>query len=243
MIPTHLQHAPRSLSVSHVTFLASASWAGRWRRARHAALFVAALAVAHEAVYFVRYPDPAHAATAMSASGHDRYWLLFLVAATAAAVLLAAWVAWRLTGGVHAAAAERASREAGSDLLRHEWLAILRRVTPAVAAAFLVQENLEHAGAHGHFEGLNVYLGPGNELSLPALLAISALVAAGGALIRWRERLLIARLRARMPHHVARRRAELRSPRTWDITAALVRLRLLVARHDHDRAPPIACVA
>ena len=238
MIPTHLQHAPRSLSVSHVTFLASASWAGRWRRVRHAALFVAALAVAHEAVYFVRYPDPAHAATAMSDSGHDRYWLLFLVAATAAAALLAAWVAWRLTGGVHAAAAGRDSRATGNDSFRHEWLTILRRVTPAVAAAFLVQENLEHAAAHGHFEGLNVYIGFGNELSLPVLLAVTGVVAAVGALIRWRERVLIARLRARMPLHVARRRAELRSPGTWDITAALVRLRLLVARHDHDRAPP-----
>jgi hypothetical protein len=230
--------------VPTVTVLTSAVAAGRLRSLRHAGLVVVSLFLAHEAAYLVRFGDPGHTATIGREPGHA-YWPALLLIAGAALAMLALRAAWRLTIGAHRAAALAAppaqAANPGPAGYRAEWRGLFTRLAPTVVALFLVQENLEHALAHGHVDGLAVYLGAGKLLTLPVVLAVVAAVAAIGALVRWQESQIVRRLRAA-------RLALARPPRAarpalgWDITAASVR-RQWFGDDLRGRAPPRAIAA
>ncbi len=212
------------------------------RRVRHAALVVLSLALAHEAVYLVHHEHGA-AAGAIGREGHD-YWPAFLAAGLGGALLIGAWWAWRLAHRVRAAATCPAARAAQPASFGAEWRLLLRRLAPTVASLFLVQENVEHLLLHGQIEGLATYLAPGAELTLPLVLAVVATIAAVGALARWQEVVLIARLRLAAWENVAgASEARSSAPAGWDITAALVHLRLLLAADSQRRAPPTTSIA
>lgn len=215
-----------------MVFHTSAAIATRWRRIRHLALIVVSLAVAHEAVYAARVGE------VLSVIGDEehRYWHAFLIVAVVALVVLAVgW--WRRISTTARRAAAAGPSDNQSSGFAGEMKAILVRLAPAVGSAFLVLENVEHLVAHGHIEGMGVYMAPGSELTLPIVLAVVATIASIGALVRWREVCLIARLRT---IRARRLRIAPASPPTpgWDITAALVRLSLLLSGDDWGRAPP-----
>lgn len=209
--------------------------ARRWRRIRHAALVVVAVTLAHELIYLFRFGQ----AGVVPADGGHAYWPALLVLAATAVVLLLARARWRLTIGVRITAAGGTRSESGSTTAyRAEWRSIFGRLAPVVAAAYLVIENVEHLVGHGHVEGLGVYLNPSTLLALPIVLALAAATAALGALVRWREIVLVERLRRAAPQRV--RITPVVPPRRWLITAALVRRMKLAATSDPNRAPPHA---
>jgi hypothetical protein len=205
----------------------------RWRTIRQAALALLALAIAHHAVYLVRYGRAAEAAM----HGDHAYWPLLIGAAAVAALVVAAWWGWRLTLGARSAAARVAQPERARPF-GAEWLAIFGRLFLTVASAFLALENAEHLLAHGHLDGIGVYWGPGAELTLPAIAVVVGAIALLGALVRWQERAMIARLRARRATGPIMRPQPTRIGVRWTITAALIRHQLLAANDDRGRAPP-----
>jgi hypothetical protein len=219
-----------------VTFLTSARNARRWRWLRQAALVALALFVAHEAVYLVRYGDAAHTATLDASAGHA-YWPAFLAIVGLSLVLLALRAGWRLTLGARQAAeaAPSSADPAAAASWAAEWRHLFARLAPVTASLFLLQENLEHLIGHGHVEGLAVYIGAGSELALPVVLAVVAGLAGLGALIRWQEAVIAARLRAGRLRH-ARPGASLPDA-GWHVVAAIVR-RLLLGDDVRGRAPP-----
>jgi hypothetical protein len=226
------QLSPNDYSLC-VVIAAMAGRAQHWRRVRQLALLLVVLAVGHEAIYLARFGV---AGAVPSDAGHA-YWPTLLLFAGAAVVLLIARGRWRLTRGVETAVT-------GPELpttYRAEWIRIFGALAPAAAALYLVVENVEHLIGHGHAEGIGIYLAPESILSLPIVLLTSALAATVGAIVRWREIVLIGRLRQ------VRRRRTLPAPQTaasrWHITAALIHRMFLAARSAPDRAPPLALTA
>lgn len=218
-----------------MVFQTSLGRARRWRQVRHAALILLSLTAAHEAIYLLRFGS----AGLLPETGGHAYWPLMIAGAVVAVALLIGWSWWRLTFGVKAAAGN-SSRVAPepAGFLGEGW-SIFGRLAPQVAAAYVVLENAEHFFGHGHFEGLDVYLSPTTALALPLLLLVVAAVSGLGALVRWREVVLAARLRARRAHTTRRHRSRAPFTSRWIVTAALVRVRLLLASSDLGRAPPV----
>jgi hypothetical protein len=223
-----------------VVFHTSAGLVRRWRRLLNSALIIVSLAASHEAVYMVRSSG---ASGLVPADGAHAYWPVFMLSALVALAAVGWWCRWRLTTGVRSSVEQgQPTDDTGAGLLR-DWLALFIRLAPTVASAFLLLENAEHLLIHGHLEGLGVYLAPGAELSLPMILLVVAVIAALGVVVRWREVVLIGRLRAQRsttfgrPHSVA-------APAVgWNITAALVQLVLMLAHDDQGRAPPARSAA
>ncbi len=207
--------------------------ARRWRSIREAALVLLSLAIAHQAVYVVRYGAVAEAAM----HGDHAYWPLLVVAAALGGLVVVGWWVWRLTAGAREASSRLAEPEPGGGFGR-EWLAIFGRLLVAVATGFFVLENAEHLVGHGHMEGIAVYWAPGAELTLPAIGVVVGAVALLGAFVRWQEVALIERLRARRAGLLRSRPQRTRPTPAWTITAALIRHRLLCADDDRGRAPP-----
>ena len=100
-----------------------------------------------------------------------------------------------------------------------------------VAIGFVVQENLEHALAHGHGLWAGALIGPEYPLALPVIGAITLLAALVAAAFVTAERILLARLEPA--------RHALRSPRRMQ--RPLRRLVLpggVEARTHAGRGPP-----
>jgi hypothetical protein len=124
--------------------------------------------------------------------------------------------------------------------LARQWAALARPLVVRTLVLFLFLENAEHLRAHGHLEGLAIYLAPDALWVAPLLAVAAAGLALLGALVRWRERVLIARL------SIGRARLRVRSapnaaPVRWELIAAACRHRLILLASDLGRAPPVAC--
>lgn len=198
------------------------------------------LLVGHEAVYTIRYGLGETLSRQMTARGHDGYWPLFtLLAGLALAVLLASATLrqWRLiTRARSLILPARAGRHVRS--LAAEWRGMAPRLLVALLLLFLLQENIERILTSGQADGLDAFLAPDSLLALPTLALVAAVAAFAGALVRWREQMLEARvgqaLRARRPRTAARAAA----PR-WGLIADACRQRWTLARRLSGRAPPV----
>ncbi len=217
------------------------------RRARYgqlagfALLSLVALFAAHDAIYIAQFGIGGRYAVAMSSGGHDGYYvpasLMIAIAATVAGTLTVLRLG-RLTI-VAAAASARAPRRAFLDVgptylgqLRGVW----SRLFPVVVLLFSIQENLEAILAGRAAPGTDVLFGSGAGFVLPILTITTFLLAVVAAGIRWRTRILTARLRVR--RQFARPVRLHRKPRWTDLADALAR-DWMIDRRDAGRAPPI----
>lgn len=192
----------------------------------------------HELLFLLQYGTGDDYTTIMLQSGHG-YWLAFSV------VILV------LCGGVIARGAFQvhrlsrrvipASRHLGGARAP-SYRAELRAIWPALfllsCAFFTVQENLEHIGAGLAPHGIGSLLGAEHPLAVPALALTSLLVAAIGALIRWRVQTLERRLG--QPSGMTRERGlrATRPARRWRSISAMVATARALVRQDAGRAPP-----
>jgi hypothetical protein len=210
-----------------------------WHATRFGALVVATLLVAHDAIYVMRFGTGAGYASGMAATGHG-YWDAFTAwGLLSGAVLLAGALAMlsRLS--------RSAARTRQPSIARTTWAAELAHLWPrllvAVTIGFVAQEGIEHAVFFGHLPTLDemaTALGPS---SAGPLALVTFVVAALGALVRWR----IAELRARVagrPLQRRRPRADSAARPGWRIAAALRRHAYLIVRLDAGRAPPAASI-
>ncbi len=204
-----------------------------------------ALFATHDAIYLARFGANGSYAAAMSAGGHDGYYLPASLAITIAAAIVALVALARLSrltgrGNGRSARAGVGSEQgvsvqgAGSGYLRE-----FRRIWPGllgtVAVLFVLQENAEALGSGQPLPGLGVLFGQTSGLVLPILAITTFLLAALGAVVRWRTRLLLARHATNRPslrpRSVGRSRARLAAcasiPHAW-----------MIDRLDAGRAPP-----
>ncbi len=229
----------------------------RFRTARFWAFALLGFVVGHDAVFRAEYGALSSRALTMTGEG---YWLGFaLVAALVAAVPILAGVG----GLVHlqhsirqlrAAVAVGPQRPGGWRMTadrpaapvrtwRAEFAHILPRLTAATVSGFVLQENAQFLAAGHAMPGLAVLAWPYHPLSIPILCAISLLVSAAAAWIRWRGEVLASRLQAARAR-VARMRGTIRTaPARWRVVAAAVAHQWLVARRLAGRAPPFAAHA
>lgn len=209
-----------------------------WHGGRFAALVVATLLLAHDAIYVVRFGVGDAYASAMAASGHG-YWGAFTVwgGASGCALLVGALVALaRLRGRCEPERVEARTADATPAYVV-ELSRLWPRLLVAVVVGFLAQEAAEHAVLYGHLPTLDEtasILGPA---SLAVLAAVTFLVAAAGAAVRWRIAVLSARLRASRRPRARFRSTTVRSG-SWPVAAALRRHAFLLVRLDAGRAPP-----
>jgi hypothetical protein len=210
---------------------------------RFALLAIACLGLGHDAVFALENGFGAGFTQAMSAGGHDGYWPIFSVVVVSAVTLLGLSAAVRIgrlsAGGRRPGGAGRLARQAQPARsyrqdLRALWLPLLA----LTAAAFTIQENIEHLAGHHHLIGLGALAGPEYPLALPAIALVTLAASALGALVRWRIAVLEARIAGRIHEprrrgHAARRPAD----RWLDVASILAHARFLT-RLDAGRAPP-----
>jgi len=188
----------------------SHSTASTAHRLRFLLLALVGLFLGHTAVFAAQYGVGGNFAAAMTAGGHDDYWGVFmLIASTGGLILLIATIVRisRLPNPAPVRALVRLPDiVTGGDLptYGHVFVDLARRLMPTLIVGYAIQENIEHLASHGHLIGLGALGGTENPIALPVLVAVSAALAALGALVRWRIALLVAH-RAAAPHSVRER--------------------------------------
>ncbi len=188
------------------------------------------LVLGHDAIFFVQM-GPGEALTrALRDAGHG-YW-----AAASAVVALVGLVAGLATMARLVLLRRRARRLGAAPVSGRltRLLGTWGRLFAVVTVGFAVQENLEHALAHGHTPGLGALVGVEYPLALPVLAVITGLAAIVAASLRAAERDLVAAIEAIV------RGATPRSPRHLPRPArrSLVADPPLMARNAAGRAPP-----
>ena len=162
-----------------------------------AGLVFATLVVGHHLLYLIAHGDEHDHIRATSAAGHDPYWALFLVAVVGVAIgmmALAVHELRRLARLADSTPSGAVVRDAGVSHLLAAWLPLFAKVGVVTMLAFLVQENVELASVGAGFPGIGVLTGD-HGVAIPVLLAVSAVIALAGALVRWRRDILLARIR------------------------------------------------
>ena len=217
------------------------------------ALLPISLLVGHEAVFGAQYGLGDAFAGAMTAGGHDGYWTAFslvIAALTTTFVaregLRAARLRWRLhqAGAGGRRDGTHARDDVRAPLPGRSWSRELRSIWPGLfvttAFAFAVQENLEHILSGETPHGLASLIGPEHPLAIPILALVTAVVAAAGAIIRWRVRILELRVA-----HAARTSPRRRHPRAtapareWPVRGSLRAHAWFLVRLLAGRAPPL----
>ncbi len=207
-------------------------------RLRRPALFWAlaggSLLVAHDAVFYAQI-GPGEPLTRALRGGSHGYWAAASAVLLIFAVLAGLAVAMRLLAlhrharMVTGAGPRTAGPQARLRLVSGLWI----RLLAIVALGFLLQENVEHLGQHGHLIGLSALSGPEYPLALPVLAAITLVAAAIGAALLGIERELLATIAA-MPHRAMRAaRIAVRHP-----LELVVARRSLLSNRAAGRAPP-----
>lgn len=222
--------------------------ARRLRRARFALLALGGLLFGHTAVYVVAYGGGTGFAQAMRLGGHDAYWPVFAGAALAALAVLAFDGLHGLLRAIHrprpageaigapgAPGLERAGEAQPADDYLTELLDLWGPLFLVVGAGFFVQENLESALILHHLPLLGIYTT--HLLAAPLLALVTGLLAALGALVRWRIAVLTAR--ARPPAQRWQRPVASLPHRRWNLASAALAARWMLLRQDAGRAPPI----
>jgi hypothetical protein len=210
-------------------------WATLGPRLRNSILVLFALFVAHDAIYLAQFGTGAPFAQAMTDGGHDGYWV-------PASLVVGAAVALTFLGVLGALARlERQAQCIGGagngpsywSELGSTWL----RLFPTVGLLFGIQENVEHLFIDGHVAGLDPLFGPGTSLTVPVLAATTLVLTAIGSLVRWRIRVLEARL-AGAERQTFQRVSAICQPGHWTTIAAAIAHRRILDRRDAGRAPP-----
>ena len=201
-----------------------------------AALVGLSTLAAHQVAYLATAGSAEAYAAAMSASGHDGVWLPLVGIVLVAIVLVTVVVTRRL---LDLSARAGRGRRRHVDVPFRDYASMVGSLWPrfvaATIVAYAVQENVERVLAGGTPPGLDALVAHG---SIPILVIVisSLLVAAVTALVRWRARILVARIRAgsAFTRHapVARPRPVRPRPRAraWGAATA-------------SRAPPMAAPA
>lgn len=212
--------------------------AARRGRIRTAISFCAlagvALLVSHDAVFLVQAGPGAGLTDALRAAGHD-YWGIASAVLTAAGLIVALFAAGRIHRLRRRASELGASPSPGRRPMRvlrtWAWLAVV------VAAAFFVQENLEHLVSHGHLIGAGALAGPEYPLAMPVIAAVTLAMGIVGGVMGGTESALVdaiadalAGLRRRPAQFIGR------TSRT-EVTRES-----LLARRGASRAPPLMVV-
>jgi len=153
-----------------------------------------ALLVSHDATWLVQMGPGEGLTSALRHGGHD-YWGTASAALTVVGLVAAAWAGVRLHRLRRRSSGSQASpiRVCARPYLRRAGGAWLR-LFAVVAIGFVVQENLEHALAHGHSLWAGALLGPEYPLALPVIGTITLLAALLAAAFVTAERILLARL-------------------------------------------------
>ena len=195
------------------------------------ALAAVALLVSHDATWLAQ-TGPGEALTSALRHGGHEYWGAASAALTLVGLAATVWAGIRLhrlrrQSRSHAGSAARPDPRPYLARAAGAWL----RLFAVVAIGFVVQENLEHALAHGHGLWADALIGPEYPLALPVIGAITLLAALVAAAFVTAERILLARLEPA--------RHALRSPRRMQ--RPLRRLVLpggVKARTHAGRGPP-----
>ena len=224
-----------------MTIAASPAASRTAARVRFALLAMVALLVGHDAVYAVEHGIDTEFGTAMTALGHDAYWGAFTTGAVLAAIGLA-------IGSIAAIARlhrrarrlpDRGARQRTGASYRRELQTLWPRLALATIVLFTIQENVETLLTRGAVPGVDVLLGGPVPLAIPVLIVIALVLAAVGALVRWRITTLDARLR----HAAFEARPLLEDARPaqeWATVDASAPHRWIPDRPDAGRAPPLA---
>jgi len=193
------------------------------------ALAGVALLISHDATWLAQVGPGETLSAALRHGGHD-YWGAASAALSVAGLAAAAWAGIRLyrlrrrsSGTVDA------ERPAARPYLRRvagAWL----RLFGVVAVGFVIQENAEHALAHGHGLWAGALLGPEYPLALPVIGAITLLAALLATAFVTAERILLARLDSAP--------AALRAPGRLQRPVRQIILPGLGARPHSGRGPP-----
>jgi len=194
------------------------------------------LLTSHNATFFVQLGPGQSLVRILRDTGHG-YWGL------ASLALLVIGVSAAILALLHLRKLERRAREIAAtgrppgtrDYLARAALYWIR-LFAVVGIAFLIQENLEHFGMHGHVPGLGALLGPEYPLALP-VIGLIALIGGliGGAVVAV-ERELLAVIESATPLRCARPPRRIPKP---SIQHGPVR-RSPLARAAAGRAPPSA---
>jgi hypothetical protein len=221
--------------------------ARRWSRLRFGVLLLVTALVGHDAVFASQFGLGDGFRQAMTAGGHDGYWMAFSVVIVALGMLALAREAvrgWRLSrqAAGHEVRRRRVLPQAETAGFAG-YVAELRRIWPrlfvATALLFTIQENLEHVAAGQATHGLGSLIGTEHPFAVPVLAVVVGMAAALGALVRWRVRLLEIRAANAAAHRPPMRGPRvLRPARSWWGIAAIHRFAWFLVRLDASRAPP-----
>lgn len=159
-----------------------------------AVLTLASLFAGHELTYVLAHGWGDGYARAMSAGGHDDYWLTFVVVVGALVIASTGIVYRQIRRLSMAADPGTVIADAGIGAFAHLLVRIWVRVALLTAGLFLFQENYELWNAGGSWPLLDVVSGD-HWLALPVLIAVSSLVSIVGTLVGWRRLILEARAR------------------------------------------------
>ncbi len=212
------------------------------------ALLPLSLFLGHGAIFSIQYGFGDNLRTAMSAGGHDSYWLAFSIVITALTALYGAREGLRAIGlQRRLSRAEHGPLPAGvtcdpetGGSWRREFRSIWPLLFLVTAIGFVVQENLEHLALGQTPHGIGSLIGTEHPFAVPVLALVSAAVAALGALVRWRVRILEARVERAIRDAASRRpRTHAFAPaREWPHIGSLRGLAWLLVRLQAGRAPP-----
>jgi hypothetical protein len=208
-------------------------------RLRFLALAALGSLVAHDAIFAAQYGLGPARDHALAATAHG-YWPAFVLVtllafvAGAGATMRGVLHLRRLVRGLPAT--PRPADQPGYLVeVAHLW----PRLLLVVAAAFLLQENLEHLVAGRALPGLWVLSAPGYPLAMPVLVAVTGLLAAVGGWLQWHRETLVRRLVAGTAAASRPCRAPAHAPhRRWALLAALLAHRRILLRREAERAPP-----
>ncbi len=213
------------------------------RRLRFVSLVAVGALVAHDAIFAAQYGLGAKRDLALAGTAHG-YWPAFAALALLAGGLglaAAASVLVHLKRALHRLPASRPPT--GTPGYAGELLRLWPRLFLAVTLAFALQENVEHVAAGRDLPGLWVLSWPEYPLALPVIAAVSLLLAAAGAWLRWRIDVLTGRLAAAKAAARRTTNIPLAPASRWRLVAAVVAHARILARSDAGRAPPASAGA
>jgi hypothetical protein len=194
-----------------------------------------ALVLAHNLVFLAGYG--ASFAKALSHTGHDHGWsaaVTVVLVIGGATLGVAAWQLRRLSRLARTADAIAPNAGPGIRMFVHCWLRLSLRVALATAFLLVVQENVEHFMVDQPLPGVGVLGSPQYPNAIAIIAAVAAILAFVTALFGWRIHVLVARIRAALPHAVPARTRPRHVPQVDRGPGSLLGPGLAV------RAPPLA---
>lgn len=140
------------------------------------ALAALALLASHDLVWLAQVGRGEELARTLRSAGHG-YWEAASLAIGAVGLAVGLGVVLRLTVLRSEATAVGARRATLPPGLRSRTVRVWSRLFAIVALGFVVQENVEHLGQHGHLIGVGALVGPEYPLALPVIGLITAVAA------------------------------------------------------------------